>query len=52
MERQIQRDRETDHQIRILHWLVSVFWFFKFGFKYDLSLGILIVLDWDVLDCI
>ena len=35
-----------DHQIRILHRLVSVFWFFKFGFKYDLGLGILIVLDW------
>ena len=41
-----------DHQIRILHRLVSVFWFFKFGFKYDLGLGILIVLDWIGLECI
>ena len=24
----------------------------EFGFKYDLGLGILIVLDWNVLDCI
>ena len=32
--------------------LVSVFWFFKFGFKYDLGLGILIVLDWIGLECI
>ena len=44
-ERQIQRNRETDLQIRILHRLVSVFGLFKFGFKYDLGLGILIGLD-------
>ena len=42
----MQRNRETDHQICILHQLVSVFWFFKFRFTYDLGLGVLIVLDW------
>ena len=52
MERQMQRHRETDHQIRILHWLVFVIWFFKFGFKNDLGLGISVGLDCIGLDCI
>ena len=43
MDIEKQRDRPSDSYPPSVS---LFFWFIKFGFKYDLGLGVLIVVDW------